>query len=139
MTLRIQYWAEGVTPSADVDTAGTGITILDVDVLECFPRENWTTYSAKTLLDGTRRSWRRKYLTVQIVFGPRALADPTIRATVVSALSAPYFRIKDARHVSLGTANTIIFTPNGDTALERADKSLITERATLELISQAVQ
>lgn len=130
MTIGLKVWADGTSVPA---------SWTDYTVLECFPREIEKEYDSQPLLDGTNESWSRTYLAVTIVFGAPQLLDGTSRSSILTAVGSKNFRVKDARHASLGDTNTIRFVKVGDVAITRDLPTLAAETMTLELISAAVQ
>ncbi len=136
MIVRVQGWAEGATPPANIDTAAS---YTDFDVLKCEAKEvfrRYRTIEGSSTFDGTNLSWKRKYLSVVIDFGPRIMSDTTSRSNLMTMLANTYFRIKDTRHALLGNANTVVFVVAGDIVPERDDASYLSWNGVLELISQ---
>ena len=130
MTIGLKAWNDGDTVPA---------SWTDYTVVECFPREIERQYDETTAVDGTIETWSRTYLRVTISFGSPQLLDSTARSAILTAIGKKNFRVKDARHASLGDANTIRFVKQGDAEIGRGAATLAAQNLTLELISAAVQ
>ena len=137
MTIRMQSWAEGATPPTNIDTAAS---YTDFDVLTFEATEIDRVYrrlDGASNLDGTNRSWSRRWVRVKVNFGPRIMADATTRAAALALLKNSYFRFKDARHISLGAANTIVFVKDGDFNPSRDDATYLSWNGEATFITQA--
>lgn len=137
MVIRMQGWAEGATPPANIDTAAS---YSDVDVLTFEATEIMRTYrrlDGASNLDGTNRSWQRSWVRVKLNVGPRILADATARAAMLALLKNSYFRFKDARHTLLGAANTVVFVKDSDFNPSREDATYLSWNGEISFITQA--
>jgi hypothetical protein len=137
MIIRMQGWAEGATPPTNIDTAAS---YSDVDVLTFEATEIMRTYrrlDGASNLDGTNRSWQRSWVRVKMNVGPRILSDSTARAAMLVLLKNSYFRFKDARHVLLGTANTVVFVKDSDFNPSREDATYLSWNGEITFITQA--
>lgn len=128
MIIGTKYWAEGASAPAN---------FADTDVLTCHPREIVKEYDSKIAIDGTNLSWSRKYLVVDIVFGPLAMSDSTKRSAALAFASARRMAVRDARHASLGASNTVVFVRQGDAQISRDSASMLEETLSLTLISES--
>ena len=137
MTIRMQSWAEGANAPANIDTAAS---YTDVDVLTFEATEIDRIYrrlDGASNLDGTNRSWSRRWVRVKMNVGPRILADATARAAMLALLKNSYFRFKDTRHVLLGNANTVVFVKDGDFNPSRDDATYLSWNGEVTFVSQA--
>lgn len=137
MTIRMQGWAEGATPPANIDTAAS---YSDVDVLTFEATEVDRIYrrlDGGSNLDGTNRSWSRRWVRIKMNVGPRILADATARAAMLALLKNSYFRFKDTRHALLGAANTVVFVKDSDFNPSRDDATYLSWSGEVSFISQS--
>jgi len=133
MNIDMKYWAEGASVPGSWTT---------VDVLQCFPREDYVSYDSEVLLDGVNYAWTRKYILITIVLKPLMMNDATLRTTANAILKADYFRVTDTRFAPLvdnTTANGVTFVKSGKPEITRQGATLLSTTATLNLISQSVQ
>ena len=132
----MQGWAEGATPPANIDTAAS---YTDFDLLTFEATEIEVPYNVvdgASTYDGTNLAWHRRYIRVRLDFGPRIMADATLRASALSMVHNAYFRVKDTRHASLGAANTVVFVKTGTFEPSRSEMSYLSWDGKLELITR---